>query len=145
MVPPVRPSAQRHFVDHRAGLLIDGAQSVAAFEQQSLRDENRRALSAAPLAGIDARGLQRGIVHDVVRRFSIRNHPGMIARVEIDGSDPPVGSLDKRQRLGLSIRGLSGHDVPATQTACRDVLHLRARSRPLAAMTRSNGDVVEGI
>ena len=79
-----------------AGLLVDEAQVVAAFNQHGLGDQDGRPLAAAPVAGVDVGGLERGIVHDVVGGLAVGNHPGVIAGVQIDRGDAAVRSFDQR-------------------------------------------------
>ena len=40
---------------------------------------------------------QRGVIADCVGGVAVGNHPAMIASVQIDGGNAPVGRLEERQ------------------------------------------------
>src|SRR5579871_6056182 len=98
-----------------SGLLVEHAQVVAAFEQQSLGHQDRGTLAAAPIAGVDVGGLERRIVDDAIGRLAIGNHPGVFASVEVDRGDAAVGAFDQRE----------SHHIRAAEATRRDVRHLR--------------------
>src|SRR5262245_61317226 len=64
-------------------------------EQQRLRHKQRSAFWIAGAAQVDA-GKGRMFPH-ILRRLTVRNHPGVLAGVQVDRSNPSPWRFDERQ------------------------------------------------